>query len=78
MQIGRWGNSLAVRLPNAVVEALHLKEGDDIAIEATEPRTFRVSRDGRKDAALDALRDLGWTLPADFKFSREEANERSR
>ncbi len=78
MQIGRWGNSLAVRLPNAVVEALHLKEGDDIAIEATEPRTFRVSRDGRKDAALDALRDLGWTLPADYTFSRDEANERGR
>src|SRR5262249_55873854 len=29
MHVARWGNSLAVRLPKAVVEALDLKEGDD-------------------------------------------------
>jgi antitoxin MazE len=28
MQVSKWGNSLAVRLPAAVVEALGLKEGD--------------------------------------------------
>ena len=28
MQVAKWGNSLAVRLPAAVVEALKLKEGD--------------------------------------------------
>ena len=27
MQVSKWGNSLAVRLPAAVVEALALKEG---------------------------------------------------
>ena len=32
MQIAKWGNSLAVRLPAAVVEALELKEGDEIEI----------------------------------------------
>lgn len=30
MQVAKWGNSLAVRLPTAVVEALDLKEGDQI------------------------------------------------
>jgi antitoxin MazE len=30
MQVSKWGNSLAVRLPAAVVEALNLKEGDQI------------------------------------------------
>jgi len=30
MQVSKWGNSLAVRLPATIVEALHLKEGDDI------------------------------------------------
>ena len=34
MQIGKWGNSLAVRLPAAVVEALQLKDGDEISVEA--------------------------------------------
>ena len=33
MQIGKWGNSLAVRLPASVVEGLALKEGDDIEIK---------------------------------------------
>ena len=30
MQVAKWGNSLAVRLPVAVVKALQLREGDDI------------------------------------------------
>ena len=34
MLVAKWGNSLAVRLPAAVVEALKLKEGDDIAMIA--------------------------------------------
>ena len=32
MQVSKWGNSLAVRLPSEVVEALNLKEGDQIEI----------------------------------------------
>ncbi len=32
MQVAKWGNSLAVRLPAAVVEALKLKEGNQIEI----------------------------------------------
>ena len=32
MQVGKWGNSLAVRLPAALVEALDLKEGDEVEI----------------------------------------------
>ena len=30
MRVAKWGNSLAIRLPAAVVDALDLKEGDDI------------------------------------------------
>ncbi len=30
MQVSKWGNRLAVRLPTAVVDALNLKEGDQI------------------------------------------------
>jgi antitoxin component of MazEF toxin-antitoxin module len=44
MQVSKWGNSLAVRLPTSVVEALELKEGDDIEIHAAGARTFLVSR----------------------------------
>lgn len=76
MQIGKWGNSLAVRLPAAVVERLGLKEGDEVEIEVADARTFRIGRDGRREAALEILRQLGWHLPPGFRFDREEANER--
>jgi antitoxin MazE len=76
MQVSKWGNSLAVRLPSALVEALGLKEGDEIAIEVADPHHFRVGRDTSRQDALDGLRDLGWTLPSDYRFSRDEANRR--
>jgi antitoxin MazE len=76
MQVSKWGNSLAVRLPAAVVERLGLQEGDEIEIEVADPRHFRVARDPRRDAALETLRTLGWTLPEDFHFDREDANAR--
>ena len=44
MQVAKWGNSLAVRLPAAVVEALELKEGDQIEIRIADVRTFEVQR----------------------------------
>ena len=76
MQVGKWGNSLAVRLPNAVVELLGLKEGDDIEIEIAGPRSFSLSRDRSREQALAQLRALGRKLPPGFRFSRDEANER--
>ena len=44
MQVSKWGNSLAVRLPASVVEALKLKEGDDIEIEVADARRFDVRK----------------------------------
>jgi len=76
MQVSRWGNSLAVRLPAAVVEALGLKEGDHIEIAIAGDRQFRVERDGSREAALQRLRALQRPLPEGFRFDREEANER--
>lgn len=76
MQVAKWGNSLAVRLPATVVEALDLKEGDQIEIRITGDREFEVTRDRSKDKALARLRRLRRPLPPGFSFSREEANER--
>lgn len=44
MQVAKWGNSLAVRLPAAVVEALELKEGDSIEIHVAGARSFGVAK----------------------------------
>jgi antitoxin MazE len=76
MQVAKWGNSLAVRLPAAVVEALDLKEGDQIEIRIAGEREFEVTRDRTKEKALARLRKLRRPLPAGFAFSREKANER--
>ena len=76
MQVAKWGNSLAVRLPAAVVEALDLREGDQIEIRIVGKREFEVTRDRTKEKALARLRKLRRPLPAGFTFSREAANER--
>ena len=43
MQVAKWGNSLAVRLPAAVVEVLALREGDEIEIVVAGNQRFEVS-----------------------------------
>jgi antitoxin MazE len=76
MQVAKWGNSLAVRLPAAVVEALELKEGDQIEIRIADARTFEVRRDRSRQEALAKLRQLRRPLPPGFVFDRDEANAR--
>ena len=76
MQVSKWGNSLAVRLPAMVVEALDLKEGDEIEISIAGKRDFKVARDRSKERALEQLRQMKWSFPPDFKFNREKINER--
>ncbi|MCG1042748.1 AbrB/MazE/SpoVT family DNA-binding domain-containing protein [Mycetohabitans sp. B8] len=77
MQVAKWGNSLAVRLPASVVEALKIQEGDDIEIVVDDPSTFAVRKKPGTDALLERLRAFRGKLPADFKFRRDDANERS-
>lgn len=76
MQVSKWGNSLAVRLPAAVVEALELKEGDDIEIRVVDARELAVERKPGRAQLLERLRALRGRLPADWKFDRDEANAR--
>jgi antitoxin MazE len=76
MQVSKWGNSLAVRLPAAVVETLELKEGDEIEIEVTGARRFAVKKAPGTRELLARIRKYRGRLPADFKFDRLEANAR--
>jgi antitoxin MazE len=76
MQVAKWGNSLAVRLPAAVVEALGLKEGDDIELFVADARELAVSRKPGRAELLQRLRQFRGRLPADFKFDRDDANAR--
>ena len=76
MQVSKWGNSLAIRLPAAVVDTLDLKEGDDIEIVVAGARTFAVKKAPSVRDVLARLRKYRGRLPADFIFDRLEANER--
>lgn len=76
MQVAKWGNSLAVRLPAAVVEALELRAGDEIEIHVADRREFVVALKPGRSELLKRLRAFRGRLPADFKFDRDEANAR--
>ena len=77
MQVSKWGNSLAIRLPAAVVKALELQEGDDIEVLVEAERSFRVNKKLGVEAILERLRQYRGKIPADFKFDRDDANARS-
>lgn len=76
MRVAKWGNSLAVRLPASVVEALGLQEGDEIEIVVAGTLQFEVGRDDSRARALEKLKTLRRPLPKGFRFDRDEANER--
>ncbi len=76
MRVAKWGNSLAIRLPAIVVEALELKEGDEIDIHAAGSREVGVAKKPTKDELIRRLDKYRGLLPSDFKFDRDEANER--
>lgn len=77
MQVAKWGNSLAVRIPADVVRALGLKEGDDVQLRALGAGEFAViTEQQRREAAIETLRALAVPFPTDYRFDREEANSR--
>jgi len=76
MRVAKWGNSLAVRLPESVVKVLGLKSGDQIEIVVTGTRQFQVGHERSRERALAHLRALKRPLPKGFRFEREQANER--
>lgn len=75
MQVAKWGNSLAVRLPAELVRALDLREGDDITLRA-DADGFAVARQPRPEEVLAGLRRFRGRLPAGDRLSRDAANSR--
>jgi antitoxin MazE len=59
-----------------VVEALELKEGDEIEIHVADARQLGIARRPGRDELLKRLRTFRGRLPDDFKFDRDEVNAR--
>ncbi len=76
VKVAKWGNSLAIRLPAAIVEVLDLHEGDDIDIHVAGAGSMTVERTPDRDELLARLDKWRGRKPADFKFDRDEANAR--
>jgi antitoxin MazE len=77
MKVFKWGDDLAVQLPEALVDQLGLKEGDELNLVAAENGVIEVeTREEQRRRALDRMATQNWSLPADYKFDRDEANER--
>lgn len=76
MQIAKWGNSLAVRLPARMVQELGLKAGDEIEITAADAGHFEVQRRRDPEEILARLRTFRGLMPKGYRFDRDEANAR--
>lgn len=76
MQISKWGNSLAIRLPKQVVDGLALKAGDEVEITLASDRHFLIERDTSRQQAIARMRALRQSLPKGFRFDRADSHER--
>lgn len=76
MQLARWGNSLALRIPASIVELLGLKEGDNIEVNVAGTHRFEIDRDRSREKLVERMRMLRKPLPAGWRFDRDDANER--
>lgn len=75
MQIAKWGNSLAVRLPIGLVRKLDLKEGDQIDLVPGDG-ALKILRQPRAEEVLAGQRRFRGRLPAAERLSRDDAHER--
>jgi len=76
MQVSKWGNSLAVRFPASLVQALDLKEGEEIDLHLVGARSLEVVKKPSVHELLARLHQFRGRLPADFHFDRLDANAR--
>lgn len=81
MQVAKWGNSLAIRIPAALAQELGLQSGDEVNVVARradndEAARFEIERKPSRQELIDGLSKYRDRLPADFRFDRDEANAR--
>jgi antitoxin MazE len=76
MQVSRWGNSLAVRLPKDLVERLGLAAGDALTVVTIDDGRVTLARDTRRADALARMQARKVRLPEDYRFDRDAAHDR--
>jgi antitoxin MazE len=76
MRVFKWNGGLAVCLPREVAEELSLEPGDEVEIKAVGETMFAIEKRDRRAEFLDAMKQFRFETPPDYKFDRDEANER--
>jgi antitoxin MazE len=81
MQVAKWGNSLAVRLPATLVKELGLQVGDELKLKQAVRQKGQVSellvaKVPSKLEILAGVRELRTAIPQNCVFDRDEANAR--
>jgi len=76
VRVSKWGDSLAVRLPKALVDALQLAPGDELSVVAANTNEIVVEKLSRRDDFLRRMDQFRWPAPDGYTFDRDEANER--
>lgn len=76
MKLAKWGNSLALRIPADVVSKLGIAPNEEVEIKITGESSFEVSRDRRRQEAIESIRRMARPFPPGFKFNRDEIYDR--
>jgi antitoxin MazE len=76
MKFAKWGNSIAIRIPAEVVAKLGISPDEEAQIKVTGEYSFEITRDRKREEALEAIRKLARPLPPGYKFNRDEIYDR--
>jgi len=76
LKFAKWGNSIAIRVPAEVVAKLRISADEEAQIKVTGEHSFEVTRDRRRQDAIEAIRRLAKPLPPGYKFNRDEIYDR--
>jgi antitoxin MazE len=76
MQVAKWGNSLAVRLPRKLVDRLDLKAGDEIELVDAERHRLVVAKLDLRSRAIERMAERAWAVPDGYRFDRDDVNSR--
>lgn len=82
MQVAKWGNSLAVRLPAALVQELGLKAGDEVDVATRTVKKgavkLELARQPTRAEIIEGLRKHRGLLPAGYRFKRADGYDEKR
>jgi antitoxin MazE len=76
LKFAKWGNSIAIRVPAEVVAKLGISPDEEAQIKVTGEHSFEVTRDLRRQQAIEKLRAMRFKLPDDYVFDRDEIYDR--